>query len=339
MKTFIKIFGIILVACVFSSCSGISHVIDDDVYVTKSPILTSAEALDDESSYDNYRYRRDNEISRTRFVRNNRFSSSFIIVPYNYGGLYSPFYDPFYYPYNCGLMYGNSMCNPYYDGFGYNSFYYNNNFCYNSMYMNSNYYYGYGILNNNPYYNPYNQNNTFHNGNSSNLGSVNIINKPRNSIGGINNARRTSSGGMTAIMPNTNSSTTYSSSKGRNVMDKTEVRTSNDTKSSRNSDVKSNSVRSKEISSGTGLSRNGVNVSSSSVKRNSDSNISNTRTNTTTIPSNSRIYKNEGSSTIRNSGSGNSGGSTIRSGGSGSSTPRSGGSSGGGGSNSGRRGN
>jgi hypothetical protein len=336
MKTFIKIFGIVLVASVFSSCSGISHVIDDDVYVTKSPILTSAEALDDESSYDNYRFRRENEISQTRFSRNHRFYRSNFNNRYPYYGMNSPYNDFYFTGGSCGMMLFNSMYNPHYMGFGYSSFYYDE-FYYNAMYMNPNYYYGYGILNNNPYYNPYNQNNTFHNGNSSNLGSVNIINKPRNSIGGINNARRTSSGGMTAIMPNTNSSSsTFSSSKGRNVMDKTEVRTSNDTKSSRNSDIKSNSVRSKEISSGTGLSRNGVNVSSSSVKRNSDSNISNNRTNTTTIPSNSRIYKNEGSSTIRNSGSGNSGGSTIRSGGSGSS--RSGGSSGGG-SNSGRRGN
>lgn len=256
MKTLHTLFWGLSVGIFLSSCSGISHVTDDDVYVMKSPVLPIDGEVNDESSYQNYRYQRDRGDYDVHYGNCPSTIWSPVYMGYgvyynSFGGTYSAFNDPFYYPwpgygypygYGYGYGYGGSCPNwqmasfygyGYYPGPGWN--YYNNG--YNN--------YNYGINNNS----------------GSKFVSFNTHSGPRNSISGINNSRRSSASGMKgmAIKPTQRTSADYSVSAHRNDQNMRPGRTDGTTKP----------VRSKTVEVGRGLSKPGheVNTGASTGRR------------------------------------------------------------------------
>lgn len=223
MKTLKYLFGFLFFVKIISSCVSVSSVSDDDVYVLKNPTLSSGEEINDESSYENYHFKRDKGIFNTKYTYVGLYFLNF-----GFGNYYSPYYH--YYPYyDYPYFYGNYF-NPY-------SF-----FCYDP-------YYGYG----NPYYSYYN--------NPSNYKiSYNFHKRPRNSISGINNSRRSSVNGMTGMILAPNSTNVFSSHKILNSDER--LRRSNIMNTPSEKNIIKNRVSGKSITSGTTLSKRGVNISS-----------------------------------------------------------------------------
>ncbi|MGV3631696.1 MAG: hypothetical protein ACO1O6_10825 [Bacteroidota bacterium] len=322
-------FGILFLA----SCSATSHVVDDDVYVSKNPQMSTTEEVNNVSSYENYRYHRDRNDSEMRYGRDNRlFRTSIFIM----GGMGSPYfyndpwrsnyaYSPFYDPFNPWNNWGYNNYWGYGMGYGYypTAFYYGNY----SPWGYSPYGYGYNpYCYNNGYYNNYNNYNKPTGTISSNY---NTHYGPRHSVSGVNNNRRGHSPEAKGIAVQNTGSRNFTaadqnSRTGNTVRSSSDAQTTGRTGSAvtNSGEVKS----SRSVSSGTGLSRNGQTVSTrSSVQRGSggfDSN-SGSRGTYDARPSNTRSFEpGNNSGTTRNSGgtttsprsngsSGGSGGATI----------------------------
>ena len=304
-KTINAIFGFFLVANLISSCASISYVTDDDVYVSKNPSLGFGDEINDESSYENYRYKKEKNNFNSVYVRTNEFKLTNVYI----GNMaYSPFGDRHYY--NSFLISQSAFC---YANWYSNSGYYHGMWVYNANDHNyggnfSNHYY-------NEYYNSY-YNNGFYIGNNgqtqTNLG--NYIQGPRNSISGINAGRRMGSSftGKKGLAINTgNPTTAYSGTtvnngkriSGQTVNNSIEIKT------------ETKNTNRKTVTTGTGLAKNGVRVST-----NNNASVRREGTNTQTS---TRVTNENSGTTTRNSG-GNSG-TTIKTG----TSTRSGGSTGG----------
>ncbi|MES2589204.1 MAG: hypothetical protein V4622_09495 [Bacteroidota bacterium] len=276
MKVFNYILGLFLFVNLVSSCASISRVDDDDVYVSKNPSLPSGDVVNDETSYENYKFKRDKGNVNSVYSRStmsNRFGGTNLI--------YSPYCDPFHYPQSyvyAPVVFSNGQV--YNSGF-YNGFYYHHYSPYNydefnnySMFGSS--YYGYPYYYGNPYgsincWNNNNWNGNNWNNNNTNvkpqISSTNFHQGPRNSIAGVNNGRRSSASGMKGIStkPNTN---IYAENKGSTT--KSVQRTSSSP--IKNGDTKTTST-SRPVTSGTGLSKSGTRVSTTNTNvRNSQSN-------------------------------------------------------------------
>ena len=225
MKTSQILFLSLILGASLSSCNGISHVTDDDVYVLKSPVLPADEAVNDESTYESYRYRRDRGDFDVHYGNYNRYW----LPTYVRFGTYSAFNDPFYYPNQCNTYGSYGIQNGYYNNYyGYGT---NHCGCGNNYYGYNNYgYYNNGFYNNyygNGYYNnSYNGKGT---GNGSGAGNYTVVSSnfhsgPRNSVSGISVPRRSSAPGMKGMMIQGNntknrtfSSTARESSTGRRI--------------------------------------------------------------------------------------------------------------------------
>ncbi|MCE3294547.1 MAG: hypothetical protein K0R65_261 [Crocinitomicaceae bacterium] len=329
--TAVLAFGIFFLA----SCAATSHVVDDDVYVSKNPQMSSTEEVNNVSSYENYRYRRERGDSDTRYGRDNRmFRTSIFIMggmgnpmyspydPWRYGYAYSPFYDPFN-PWN-NWGYGNYW--GYGAGYGYMpmSFYYND---YYSPWGYSPYGYGYG----------YGYNNYYNNSPTGGLtANYNTHYGARYSSSGVNNNRRGKSPEAKGLaIQNTGKRNFKAASPGADASGRS--RSVTDVKSngrnSSSSAINSSEVKgSRSVSTGTGLSRNGQHVSSRpNVERGSGTFDANPGRGNTNVRSNTNTRSNNGSFEPRNSGTTrNSGGTTT--------SPRSNGAAGGSGGTTVRRG-
>lgn len=322
------------------SCSATSHVVDDDVYVSKNPQMTSTEEVNDVSSYENYRYHKDRGDAETRYRDDRLFGTSIFII----GGLNNPMYSPYYDPFR----YGYSAYSPFYDpfspwnnsfypnswGYGMGYGYYPMSFYYDSYYSPWGYSpYGYGY---NPYCNNYNNN--YYNQPAGNISSnYNTHYGPRHSMSGVNNNRRghaPESKGMVISQPNTGNrnvkQTSANTQAGQNTRSKEVSSAASSERTVNNANTRSTEVKSsRSVSTGTGLSRNGSNVSTrSTTQRGGGSFDSNSgsrgsidvRQNTDSKPT--RTFESGNSGTTRNSGgtttsprsngsSGGSGGTTV----------------------------
>lgn len=332
--TFLLPLGIGLLA----SCAASSHVTDDDVYVSKNPQMTSTEEVNDVSSYENYRYRRNQGDSDTRYSSDNRlFRTSIFIV----GGLNNPMYSPYYDPFGHGY-YG--AYSPFYDPFSpWNNSLYPNSWGYGMGYgyypmsfYGGNYYspwgystYGYGY---NPYCNNYYNNYNAPAGNVSS--NYNTHYGPRHSMSGVNNNRRghapEAKGLILSQSGNRNKQTATNTQAGHSVRDKESSSATSSTRNVNSAATHSTEAKSsRSVSTGTGLSRSGNTVSTrSTVQRGSGSFDSNSgsrgsidvRQNSQSRPT--RSFESGNSGTTRNSGgtttsprsngsSGGSGGTTV----------------------------
>lgn len=316
MKGLTKIFLISAYLFTLNSCASVSHITDDDVYVTKNPQLVNTEEVNDVSSYENYRFRRDRGDFITRYRINSTFTHpTNIAYLHIVCGTYSPFNDPHYYTPNGtlflvnGFQFGNydTYYNPFFGSYGY-------------------YNYGY------QYYNPYGMNNSYGNSNSWNNNATSTVNYnyhkgPRNSISGVNsNQNRGFSTQKTGIAKKPNSNFKGDIASAQNTAISRKV-VNNQSVSDGFSKTRS-STSSRAVSAGSGLSRNSTNVSTTSRREvNSSREAIGTRDKSITHSSSGRSST-IGSSTIAPRG-GNSGNVA---------SPRTGGGSGSSGASSGRRG-
>ncbi|TNE54409.1 MAG: hypothetical protein EP338_07405 [Bacteroidetes bacterium] len=287
-----------------SSCAGISHVTDDDVYVVKSPVLPLTDEVNDESSYENYRYRRDREdfdvyyghsrmLWRPYLYWSSPYSSfglyGYNYNPYMYGHPYSPYAwnDPFSPYYNPGSWYYSP-----YSGFGYNPYY--------------NPYYG--------YYGGYGYGSWANNGNNSGSGnnsnSLNKHYKPRNSVSGNYIGRRPNSPGMAGMIVQGNSQGRRASITQDDHLSNAHLKGGRPVHSASSTDK---TYRSRPVQHGTAISKPGRTISTN-----------NARSTGSSRPSGSSMER-SGGSQMNRSGSGNSGGMRPSSSGGGSrptSSPR-----------------
>jgi hypothetical protein len=207
MENRIKItLNILSLILLLSSCATISTVSDDDVYVQNNPSLSETEELNDETSYENYKYNQERE---TNDIQYGFYPNTNIILmfgsPYAYHGYGSMYYSP-----HSPLFY-NQFYNNYYGYTGYNSLgfygypnsYYGN---YGNSYYGNPYNGGWCSIYGMPYgyqgayYNGYN--NGYYDGYydgyysgfyNNSYAHQNKIYKPRNSISGIYTGKRNSS--------------------------------------------------------------------------------------------------------------------------------------------------
>lgn len=316
MKTLNYLSAIVLSALAVSSCANLQQVADDDVYVTKNPALSSAEEVNDITSYENYRFHKTAKTYNSRYGQGAAIASGSRNGFYNLGYMYA--FHPNY------LMYGRPTCGQ----FGFNVYFYDSQFAYNNygLYNTSFYNSGYPYY---PYYgNPYFYNSTsyaYYGQNSS--GSVNKHYGPRSFLSGVNNSGRGSSSSVVGMAKkNTSLVSSSTSMKGNS---RTNTGAGNAGRNTSN--ITSTSIKNtRTISSGTTLSGTNRSVSSSSVNRNNNSATSSTRSSSGTSEAGtsgrSRI---EVGTSSGSSGSGTAGGTTRNSGSSGTSaSPRGGGSSG-----------
>lgn len=233
----------------FSSCSMLNPVTDDDVYVLNTPTLEDGEALDDEASYQHYKYNKERERNNIQYGFHSRRSMLFYtgspyvyhgMVPY-YGFAYSPYDHGFYNPYYTNYWF--------YPNYTYNAFYdpYFNGGAYNSYY---NGFYG------NPYYN----NSTY---NYSSTGATttnyNTHYRARNATSGVNISRR-----------GVNSSTWSGNMAGMKTASKKNRSTYAHTTTARvvSKENSTSGVRSsRPVERGVGLSRSGTRVTSNTYER------------------------------------------------------------------------
>ncbi len=301
MKTINTILGFFLFVYLISSCASISDVTDDDVYVSKNPSLSYGDEINDESSYENYRYKKAKNNLNSVYGRTNEFKLANVYIR---SMVYSPSYDYHYY--------NGYINNNFHNGFYFGNSYYNSSYSYNNFggyYSND--FYGYNMYGNN-FYNQYYYNNSYINSNSSNqqnLSNINYIQGPRNSISGINAGRRMGSSftGKKGLALNTGNSTTAYSGATVNGGKRTSDQTINNTTEIK---TESKNTNRKTVTSGTGLAKNGVRVSSnniSSVRRE----VANTHTSTPVTMGNNGTTRNSGG----NSGTTVKTGTTTRSGG------------------------
>lgn len=261
MKAVHHIWVGLLVCTSISPLSGKAQVTDDDVYVMKAPVLPTGSEINDEGTYENYRYGRDRgdyDVSYGSCRRNFMIWSPVYMgygAYYNsFGGTYSAFNDPFYYPwpgygYPMGYMFGMN-------GYGCNGMY-NYGTSPNWQFAS---FYGYGYYPG-PGYNYYNGNNygnNYNNTNNSKFVSHNTHSGPRNSLGGINNSRRSHSSGMKGMATQSHrGASSYTASANNKSTDVRPGRTSP-------SATRTATERSKPVEAGRGLSKPGHDVSSSS---------------------------------------------------------------------------
>lgn len=137
------LFGFFAVSLMVSSCYTTRPLIDDDVYIVKNSSLPVGESLNDETSYNAYKYRQDRNMVSDDYYLNDRYylyNMNYNALYYdcgcrhNYYGIYngygsSMWCDSWYY-YDIGLNYafgryafdpisGMYIYNPYYDPYGY----------------------------------------------------------------------------------------------------------------------------------------------------------------------------------------------------------------------------
>ena len=259
-------------ALLMGACSTPSKLMDDDVYVSKNPVLSTTEEVNDVSSYENYRYRRDHGIFDTRYGRGGVFGSSIFFGSRFGNPFYDPFYDPFrssyynpfYNPYMCDPFY-NYSCLGYYPGFYSPYGYYSP---YSSYYGYDPYGYGFGY----GYPNWYN-NNTYNPGiPTGGLVSYNHHRGPRNSVSGVNNYGRNRSPETKGLLLNNQADRNF------NTIDPSVKNTSRAQEISP-SEKAPNSVErtgsevknSRPVNSGTALSRTGQTVrTNTTTTRNPD---------------------------------------------------------------------
>ena len=332
--------GIALLA----SCSVTSHVVDDDVYVSKNPQMSSTEEVNDVSSYENYRYRRDRGDSETRYARDNRLfrTNVFLISTMN-----QPFYNPYYNPYY-GHNYYSGFYSPFHDPFNpFNSMGYADYWAYGmggygyAPYGYYGYPYGYTGYNYYGYGNPY-WNNNYYNPNpiGGNVSqNYNTHYGPRHSISGVNNNRRGQSPEAKGLAVQNNGSRNFKAAGSNTEAGKTtrnrEITSGSGTSASgRGTGVASRTSEAKNsrsVTSGTGLSRNGNTVSTHNNTQRGTYNGGNTGRGSVDVNRSnsdynkpSRTFESGNSGTTRNSGgntttsprsnggaSGGSGGATI----------------------------
>jgi hypothetical protein len=236
----------ISILLISSSCSNYSHLTDDDVYVISAPTLTSTEQINDESSYENYKYNKNRQINEPRYgvsffrgsavYHSSRYGFRSFGSHYRPGGMFFSSIDNAFYSYNYNNYYGYvTYPGWYYDdfnGYGYllnecNNIHYGSGF-FNGPYCNNNFY----VINNNP----------------TNQG--NKIYKARATISGMNSPRRmgTPSSSIAGMKTKPSNSSKYSESYRANARINSKT-TSNNTKVVR------------AVESGVGLSKQGVRVS------------------------------------------------------------------------------
>jgi hypothetical protein len=232
-----------------SSCSMLSNVSDDDVYVLSTPTLESSEELNDESSYQNYRYQ------KTRQHQNINYGFSFYRgtmffrgSPYSYHGSF-PMYSGFY-SHGANMFY-----HPFYNNYyGYMDYPYIAHMDYPGSFFYANY--PMGWYGNNFNYSNWNMNNG---GGSASSIHYNTHYSARNSISGTGVSRRQANqntfGGMTGMATKPGSKTNrYDYARAENIKNPSRV-----------AGIKTVSTR--PIERGVGLSKQGTRVTSVSYER------------------------------------------------------------------------
>lgn len=311
MRTY-KLFGAILgCLALLSSCGQMSHLTDDDVYITKAPALTESSASNDINSYENYKYnyRRSNvaiNYAYGDYFYFNRGMIGFLTWREMWYMDYSPFRGSFYSPGIYSADFGSAM----YFQYGNWDSYYGNPWYYGGIYGYSPYGYGFSY---NPYYTGCQNFSGNQNGFGNQSYSLNFHQGPRNSLGG-----KMSSGGRSHSVQAKGMTV---ASTGRGSYNQVGSRTTSSTERTTSPRVGGDSrISSREVKSGTGMSGTTRNVSTSTTNRSSSSSTG-TRSSSGGVD-NSRSSGSSGSSNHVPSSTrsnGNSGGSG------GSSTPRSGG--------------
>lgn len=255
MKTisYFRLFGVFTSLVLLTSCSMLSPVTDDDVYVLSTPTLESNEELNDETSYQNYKYQKERQHQHVRYGFNTYHGIMIVMGnPYGYPTMF-PYYGGYY------AITDHAYYSPFYNNyFGYMGYAYPSYYNYPGSLYYMNYPFGVGYGN---YYSPYYYGN---NNNSKPSPNYNTHYSARNSVSGTNISRRKANnnhfgGGMTGMAKPT--STRSRSDYAHNGTVKVASR-SNGTNVTRTS---------RPVERGVGLSRPGTRVTSVSYNRNTGS--------------------------------------------------------------------